>query len=190
MTVAMQKVIAEKASDIVKHYELEEESGALLTEDQMPADFLAALMEKELYHDAVTFLAHSLPVREAVWWACVCSRYFLEGSDVKYQLALNAAEAWVYEPNEQNRRIAEKYAEEGDYATPASWAAAAAFWSGGSITNAEDPAMEPPPHLYAHAVTGSVVMAAGWQEPEAEEVNKRYQTYLQHGINIANGSNG
>lgn len=186
----MQKVTADKASEIVKHYELEEESGALLNDEQKPEEFLNALMEKELYNDAVTFLAHSLPVREAVWWACVCSRYFVEDSDVKYQLALNAAETWVYEPNEQNRRIAEKYAEEGDYATPSSWAAAAAFWSGGSITDEKDPAMEPPPYLYANAVTGSVVMAAGWKEPEAEEAKNRFQTYLQHGINIANGKNG
>lgn len=190
MTSAMQKVGAEKAADIAKHYELEDESRALLTEDQKPSDFLDTLIENELYHDAVTFLAHSLPVREAVWWACVCSRYFLEGSDVKYQLAQNAAEAWVYEPSEQNRRVAEKYAEEGDYATPASWAAAAAFWSGGSITEEKEPAMEPPPFLYAHAVVGSVVMAAGWKEPDEDEVVQRYHTYLKHGINIANGGNG
>ena len=49
----MQKLTAEKASDIVKHYELEEESGALLTEDQKPDDFLAALMEKELYSQVI-----------------------------------------------------------------------------------------------------------------------------------------
>jgi len=190
MTIAMQKVGADKAADIAKHYELEAESRALLTEEQKPADFLATLMEKGLYYDAVTFLAHSLPVREAVWWACVCSRYFLEGSDVKFQLALNAAEAWVYKPTEQNRRVAEKYAEEGDYATPASWAAAAAFWSGGSITAEGEATIAPPPFLYAHAVAGSVVMCAGWQEPEADEVKQRFETYLKHGISIANGGNG
>lgn len=190
MTFAMQKVDAEKASDIAKHYELDDESRELLTDDQKPSDFLDTLINNGLYHDAVTFLAHSLPVREAVWWACVCSRYYLEGSDVKYQLAQNAAEAWVYDPSEQNRRVAEKYAEEGDYATPASWAAAAAFWSGGSITEEKEPAMEPPPFLYAHAVTGSVVMAAGWKEPDEDEVTERYQAFLKHGINIANGGNG
>ena len=190
MTLALQKVNADKAAEIAKHYDLEAESRALLTEDQKPSDFLETLIEKGLYHDAITFLAHSLPVREAVWWACVCTRYFVEDSDVKYQLALSAAEAWVYQPTEQNRRVAEKYAEEGDYATPASWAAAAAFWSGGSITAEGEPAMAPPPFLYAHAVAGSVVMCAGWQEPEAEEVEKRFQAYLKHGISIANGGNG
>ncbi|HEY5603542.1 MAG TPA: Twin-arginine translocation pathway signal [Gammaproteobacteria bacterium] len=190
MALAMQKVGADKAIDIVRHYELEKESRALLTEDQRPSEFLDTLIKNELYYDAVTFLAHSLPAREAVWWACVCCRYFLEGSDVKYQLALNAAEAWVYDPSEQNRRIAEKFAEEGDYATSASWAAAAAFWSGGSITKENDPAMEPPAFLYAHAVAGSVVMAAGWKQPEADEVKQRFETYLKHGISIANGGNG
>ena len=110
MSIVLQKVDADKATEIAKHYELDEESRALLTEELKPAEFLETLMAKGLYYDAVTFLSHSLPAREAVWWSCVCSRYFLEGSDVKYQLAYNAAETWVYKPTEQNRRVAEKYA--------------------------------------------------------------------------------
>ena len=190
MSISLKKVVAEKAKDITQHFELTEEFQPVLDDEVPPAEFLQTLVDNGHYHDAITFLAHSLPPREAVWWACVCCRYFLEGSDVKYQLALNAAEAWVYDPSEQNRRIAEKYAEEGDYATPASWAAAAAFWSGGSITKENDPAMEPPAFLYAHAVTGSVVMAAGWYEPDEDDMKQRFETYLKHGISIANGGNG
>lgn len=186
----MKKITTNLASDVVEQYELNKEVKLLLTENQTPAKFLKVLIDEGHYQDAITFLAHAMPVREAVWWACVCSRYFAEDGDVKYQLALKAAETWVYESTEENRRVAEKYAKEGEYATPASWAAAAAFWSGGSITKEGDPVMEPAPNLYAHAVTGAVVMAAGWKEPSADDLEDRFKKYLQHGISIANGGNG
>jgi hypothetical protein len=186
----MQKVVAEKASEITRHFELQEEFQPALDDDLPPGEFFQALMDNKHYHDAVTFLAHAIPSREAVWWACVCARYHMEDADVKYQLGLKAAEAWVYDPSEENRRVCEKYAEEGDYATPASWACAAAFWSTGSITAADAPIMEAPPYIYAHAVTGSIVMAVGWKQPDPEVVEERYQTYLKHGLNIANGGNG
>ena len=31
-------------------------------------------MDAHEYTDAVRFLAHALPKREAVWWACLCVR--------------------------------------------------------------------------------------------------------------------
>lgn len=189
--IAMKKVTAKTAKDIAQYFDFQEEQcQSLLSEKQTPAEFLQALIDNGHYYDAVNFLAHAIPVRESVWWACVCVRYHIESSDVKCKLALKAAEAWVYDPSEQNRRVAEKHAEEGGYATAASWAAAAAFWSGGSIIAVGEPAVEPAPYLYAHAVAGAIVMAAGLGAPDEAEVVQRYQTYLQHGINIANGSNG
>jgi len=190
MSIAMKKITTKTAKDIAQRFELQEESQALLTEEQTPGEFLQILMDNSHYHDAVTFLAHAFLVREAVWWACVCARYHIEDADAKFQLALKAAEVWVYEPTEENRRVAEKYAEEGNYATPASWAAAAAFWSGGSINAIGEPAMEPPSDIYAHAVGGSIIMSAGLGMPAAKEVEERYNTYLKHGINIADGGNG
>ena len=37
--------------------------------DLHPLEFVALLMEKALFPDAVRFIAHALPKREAVWWA-------------------------------------------------------------------------------------------------------------------------
>ncbi|NOZ54350.1 MAG: Twin-arginine translocation pathway signal [Gammaproteobacteria bacterium] len=171
----------------MQRFKLQQESQALLTEQQTPAEFLQQMTENRHYHDAVTFLAHGLPAREAVWWSSVCARYHYDASTSIDQAALVAAETWVRHPEESNRRLAEKHAEAGDYATPASWAAAAAFWSGGSISAAADPVMEPPPYLYAHAVAGAIIMAAGFKTPAEKVVEQRYQAYVEHGINIANG---
>ena len=183
----MKKITANTAHEIVQRFKLQKESQTLLTEQQTPAEFLQQMTENGHYHDAVTFLAHGLPPREAVWWSSVCARYHYDVSTSNDQTALVAAETWVRNPNDTNRRLAEKYAEAGDYATPASWAAAAAFWSGGSISAEDDPVMEPPPYLYAHAVAGAVIMAAGLETPAVNIVEQRYQTYVEHGTNIAMG---
>lgn len=190
MSISMKKVIAEKAIDIIKNFELVEEFQPVLDDEQVPAQYLETLMDNEHYQDAVIFLAHAIPAKEAVWWACVCSRHHKEDADVTYQLGLNAAEAWVYDPTEENRRICERYVEKENNATPASWAAAAAFWSGGSITVINKPSMEPPPHIYAHAVAGAIIKSVGLGTPTEKEVEKRYKSYLKHGIDIANGGNG
>lgn len=190
MSISMKKVVAKKAVDIILNFELIEEFQPLLDYEQAPAEYFETLMNNEHYHDAVIFLAHAIPTREAVWWACVCSRHHMQDADVTYQLGLNAAEAWAYDSTEENRRICEKYVEKENNATPASWAATAAFWSGGSITAIDKPAMEPPPNIYAHAVAGAIIKSAGLGTPPVKEVEKRYKNYLKHGIDIANGGNG
>jgi len=186
----MKKIAAKKAKDITKHFELIEEFQPTLDDELPPADYLKALMDIEYYYDAVAFLAHALPAREAVWWACVCSRYHAQGAEEKYQQSLKAAETWAYKPTEENRRICHKFVVDAEFATPACCTAAAAFWSGGNINAKDEPAMEPPPYTYAHAVTSAIAMAAGYGIPEQKEVEKRYRVYLQHGINIADGGNG
>ncbi len=188
--VELKKVTADTAETITRHFELQEESQPLLKAQHTPTEFLQILIDNSHYHDAVTFLAHAIPAREAVWWACLCNREHLGSSDEAYRQAHSAAEAWVRKPFEENRRQAEKEAEAGHYNTSASWAAAAAFWSGGSIAPVSEPVMEPQAYLYAHAVAGGIIMSANQNMPAESEVEARYQRYLKHGLNIANGGNG
>ena len=68
------KVTAKTAAEVCKHFPLGEEAKKLLRDGQTPAQFLDVLIEKQQFPDAVRFLAHALPKREAVWWACLCSR--------------------------------------------------------------------------------------------------------------------
>src|SRR4051812_35401730 len=90
--------------------EVSEDAAALLT--AAPAEpaqraFVATLVERELFADAVAFLAHALPRREAVWWAWVCAR---KASGPKptpqVQGALDATERWIVQPTEDHRRQA------------------------------------------------------------------------------------
>src|SRR5260221_9912957 len=125
------KVTAKTAAEVCKHFPLGEEAKKLLGDSQTPVQFLNTLMEKQQFPDAVRFLAHALPKREAVWWACLCARQ-AHGPNPPAPLgpALQAAEKWTSDPSEDNRRAAHTAAEAGAMGSPAGFAPRAAFFSG------------------------------------------------------------
>ncbi len=185
----LSKVSAKKAQEIYDRFELEGESVSLADDSHTPSQFLSLLIDHARYEDAVKFLAHSLPAREAVWWACVSARTMVnEGSGAEIRSAVEVAERWVYEPTEPNRRAAEKVAEKTNFRHPASWAAIAAFWSGGSVSDEGETPVPPPPYLYAHAVSGAVTLAAVLEDPD--NAGDKFKLFLRQGVDIANGGNG
>ena len=128
------KIKAATAQELSAEVPLSGEARSLLDPAMPPLAFLDALSAQAYYTDAVQFLSRALPKREAVWWSCLCTRD-LPADDKQPELAggLNAAEAWVYKPNEENRRKAEKAANAIKISHPARWTAMAAFWSGVSM---------------------------------------------------------
>lgn len=154
-----------------------------------PAAFLQQLISGSLLNDAVQFLAFALPKREAVWWACLCARSELrDPAPPPILAALEAAEAWVYKPTEENRRTAMQRAQETKFDAPGVWAAVAAFWSGASLAPADLPAVPPAPYLTGVAVAGAVSLAA--VQTEAALADKKRQRYIDMAIDIANGGSG
>ena len=134
-------------------------------------------------------LAHALPKREAVWWACVVARtQVLERTRPEITAALEAAEAWVYTPDEQTRRAAMARAQATQFDHPGVWAAVAAFWSGGSMVAENLPAVPPAEHLTAVAVTGAVQLSA--VIPDPQQAPERLRVFLAQAVDIANGGNG
>jgi len=181
------KVTAKTAAEVCKHFSLGEEAKKLLRDGLTPVQFLDTLMEKQQFVDAVRFLAHALPKREAVWWACLCGRA-VAGSNAapKIAAALQAAEKWVVDPSEENRRAAMPAAEAAEFKTPAGCAAVAAFWSGGSLGPPSAPVVPPDPYLTAHGVAGAVMVAAVQSEPE--KAPEKYRKFLAQGIEVAKGT--
>jgi hypothetical protein len=182
------KVTARTAAEICQHFALGEPAKQLLRDGLTPRQYLDVLLDKQHFQDAVRFLAHALPKREAVWWACLCARQSAGSNPPpKIAAALQAAEKWVSDPNEENRRAAMTAAEAAQFGTAAGCAAAAAFWSGGSLAPPNLPAVPPGEYLTAHGVTGSVLLAVVATEPE--KAPEKYRKVLALGIEIANGTN-
>ncbi len=179
-------VEAETAAEICRDLDLGEEPRALLDDELTPEGFLDRLLEAGLLADAVSFLAHALPKREAVWWACLSVRTPGAGAatDGDRKL-LEIAEAWVESPDEETRVAALEAAEQSGYETAASWAAAAAAWSGGSLAPAGLEAVPPGETLTAKAVTAAVMLAAAAGEPL--EVEPRQREFLACAREVAGG---
>ncbi len=158
-------------------------------DDVSPVEFLQELLAAKNLGDAVQFMAFALPAREAVWWACHCARQVQEDpASPAIAAAVEAAEAWVRRPTEENRRGALARAQATDFQSPAAWAAMAAFWSSGSMAPEHVPDVPAPGHLVGCAVAGAVMLAAVQSEPQlADEKRARF---LAAAINIANGGNG
>ncbi|MBL4866618.1 MAG: hypothetical protein JKY67_09620 [Pseudomonadales bacterium] len=180
----LKKVTAKKAADITQHYEMGEEAAPHLEKDISPFNFVKALLNAELYSEAVNFLAHALPKRESVWWACQSAK--TDTSEKANTDALLAAEAWVRAPKEELRKNCMDIAEKDKLKSSASWAALAAYWSSGSIADDSVAQIPPPPFQYALAVSGAVNLAAAAQE----SVDVAFKELIKQGIDIANGGGG
>ncbi|WP_064609368.1 DUF6931 family protein [Photobacterium sp. J15] len=181
------KVPYQNAQDILKLYAPNAPFCELAQESTTPQALIEAAMAIELFADAITYLAHALPVREAVWWACCCAASRNDWKEDEWN-AIRAAKAWVHTPDETSRRFAEQMAEIAGLESGAGWSAQAAFWSGGSMTKPEEPVVPPPEYLYAQAVAGCINLTAVL--PDGEEAKERYSNFVDIGLNIAMGGNG
>ena len=173
-----------KTAEVCRRFKLEDEAGKLLQPQMTARQFLDALIQKQLFIDAVRFLAHALPKREAVWWACVCARQ-VSGPTIAPAVAaaLAAAEKWAADPSEENRRAAMPAAEAAEMGTPAGCAAMAAFFSGGSLAPPTAPVVPPAEHFTGSSVAGAVLLAGVCTQPE--KAPEKYRKFLAAGLDVA-----
>jgi Family of unknown function (DUF6931) len=183
------KVQALTASELLENFEVSEEAEVHLVPDTAPEVSILRLMDAKLYSDAIKLLAHGLPKREAVWWSCLAARDIqTPETDEDNINALIAAESWAKKPSEEGRLRCKQLAEKTKHKTPASWAATAATWCHGSLAPEGQPTIEPPVHLYAHAVAGSITLAGVFTSVESPY--EKFEYYLSQGLDIARGGNG
>jgi hypothetical protein len=184
------KATADSAEEICRRFEASETARAHLSEGSTtPSAFLNALIGAGALVEAVTFLAHALPRREGVWWACQAARTLDLGDEAALaRRTVRATEAWVFAPDDAMRRTAMELAEALGLEGAPAWAAVAAFWAGDNLAPADQPAVPPPDYLWCHAVNGSVLLAAA--AGPADQVAARQRTLLDQGVDIAAGGTG
>ncbi len=174
----MIRLAAKLARPFCHLFPLSEEAGRLLDEKQTLLVYLYRLMNERLFVDAVRLLAHALPQRDGIRWACDCAKESAGASPAAAALA--AVEAWLTDPGEPNRRTCGAAASFAGCVTAAGSAALAVFLSGGSIAPAGRPAVQPGEHLAARAVANAVILAA--VAGERGKAAERYFQYLKEGI--------
>jgi len=182
--------LAGKAPDqLAEKLRLSLNAKALLEPGQSVEAYVDSLNAAGLYPAAMAVLAHALPKRESVWWACMSVRKAGAPHEGTPSLeALVAAENWVRRPTEENRRAAMASTEMLSPDAPSSWAAMAAFWSGDNMAPVGAPTVMPGDELTGKAVAGAVFLAA--VQPEPQYAPERYRSFTAIALDIARGGDG
>jgi hypothetical protein len=179
-------VPSKRAAEIGAKVPLSVAARELLKPELTPAEFLAQLMAAKEYASAVAFLAHALPRREAVWWACLCVQVGPAAGKIlakQEQEALDAAVRWVLDPIEPNRRAAERPGRAIGPRSLCGYIALAAFYSGGSVNPPGQPVRPPAPGKTAQCITHSMLRIANKFYPRLRD--EALRQFLAIGSEIA-----
>ena len=189
MTLPLPK-LATSLESLLPRLELGQPATSAVTGVGTAAEAIERLEAQGLRAEAVRLVAHALPKREAVWWACMCAGAVPDsGLSAADAAARTAAEAWVRQPaDERLRRAAWDAAQKTAFASPEAWAAVAAFWSGGSMAPEGQPVVPPADHLTGVAVDGAVALAAA--RGHAQRSEARFERFLAAARDIARGGAG
>jgi hypothetical protein len=151
-----------------------------------PRQYLARLLVHDEPGDAVRFIVHSLPRREAVWWACLCLRSVADPMRKPKQAeALKAVVRWVLDPSEEHRRAAGKAGKAATFGVPVGAIAMSAFFSGGSILPPDEKEIPPDPLLTANFLTGTIPGLIAEVPPE--KAKPTLLSFIALGIGVALG---
>jgi hypothetical protein len=157
--------------------------------DSKPITFLESLIGRGYLEDSAAFLAQALPLREAIWWGCICVRLSLQEMPKDTEIrALKAAEAWAFEPTEQHAAAAGRVVDGIAPTTPAIIVGIASFWSGGRLFPDLAPDAKTPKGVVGQLVGAAVVMSA-YSFPPLEAA-ERLREFIGRGLNIASGGDG
>jgi len=179
----MAEAVISNVAQICTVSEIGDEAKGLVRDGQSPRAYLNLLIEKNHFPDAVRFLAHVLPKREAVWWGWVCARRSAGAEPPeKVKVSLDATEKWIAQPTEEHRRAAMDAARRAELNTPAGCAGLAAFFSGGSLGPSNSPVVPPGDYLTAKAVSGAVIFAAVSVEPE--KAAEKFRAFIAQGVEV------
>lgn len=155
-----------------------DEAKALLTDQSAAKEFIALLVEKELFKDALRMMAFLLPKREAIGWGCLCVRHVLAADKDKPLPEVQlAAERWVSAPNDDNRWAAKQLADKEKPVTASGLLAKAVFFAGPSITPPNARPVPPPDQLTSEFVANAVFIAGLVKEPD--KAKEKYQVFMQ-----------
>jgi hypothetical protein len=173
---------ARRAADLCKYFTLSDDAKKAVTPEMTPDEFLQAAFENQWHPDAIQFLAHYLPKRQAVFWAMSCTRQSAVETTPAAEAALKSAEAWIAEPNEDNRQAALAAANDADTSTPAGATALAAYYSDG-LPATQDPKMNAKAYFMTAKLAGGAVLLAATED--REQAIARMEAFVNRGMDIA-----
>lgn len=189
----MNRARLSSAEQLVQRYQvpLSKVAHALLSEDQEPAAYFRALLQAGHERDARSFLAHALPRRRGLWWACLCAADVLQRNpqegpeDDTLTSSLQLAARYVRQPSEEGRREAERLFRALEKSSLAGHLAGAVFYCDGSIAPSHAAPVPAPPQILGRFVSTAVYLAA--IQHDVRQYRHRLREYLRMGQEVAEG---
>jgi hypothetical protein len=152
---------------------------ALVREESTPTSFLEELEKKELFQDAIRFLAFKLPTDTGIKWASACVRDLRSPENKEKDEPLDAADQWIKTPGDPTRWAAKNASDKSKKNGASNLVAMAVFLSGGSLAPAGAPMTPPPKYAAQKLIAGSIQVAVVGYEPA--KASERYRKALAKG---------
>lgn len=161
---------------------------SLLEEGLSPQAYFERLLATGYLAEARRILAHAMPKRRALWWACLCAQdAYRNELPEPVARAVGAVTRFVQDPSEANRREAERVGRELPGSRLEGCLAMAAFLSEGNISLPHLPVVQPKPHVTGRLVGVCVYLASVIRS--AAHYKQHLHRYLDMGVDIARGMN-
>ena len=185
----MKKLTAAEFATVIKHAAAPPEAAEALKGCTDIADAIDRLEAAGFNYEAVRVLAYALPKRESVWWACMCALATAPPDlGEEHRKARETTELWVRQQKDEQRRAAYDFGTAVEFKSPEAWAALAAFWSGGSISLPDLPAVAATPEACGKAAGVAITLSA--LRGRGDRQVERLKRFLESGRNIAAGGPG
>lgn len=134
---------------------------------------------------ALTYFAHALPKREAVWWAMQCVRGLGATGAEREREVLRLSETWVRDSDEEARLAVQDASQASAKDAAATWIGRAASWSGGSLSPHAGHRVPAPEDLTAKALGVALALLVGELPPARRK--EAILSCLQAGRSFAEG---
>jgi len=183
----LKKLSTEPLAEILTRATVRLKTKVDLPKEAPAAKYLPLLEKAEAPLDVLMALAFALPAREAVWWSCLAVRHDMDKAEADASHPIKAAENWVFQPGEKNKKIADKVFKRAAGDDPAKLCVMAALYGDGKVDLSDDQKIDAPPYVSQSCAYNALVGAAGRAE---EGLPKRAAFLIDQGLDIARGGNG
>lgn len=180
----------DSAFELVQQCRIKLKPGAesLLDDRLTPRAYFERLLQNGHLAEARRILAHTLPKRRALWWACLCAQdAYQDDLPQSVARAIEVVTRYVRDPSEPNRREAERVGRSLPPNRLEGCLAMAVFFSQGSVSLPHLPMVPPRPFVTGRLVGVCVYLASVTRS--AAHYKDHLRQYLAVGVDIARGQN-